>query len=560
MMTSLLVFILWHYAGAECWEEVVSNGFGEFSNDYAWSMATFQGKLYVGTLNSLRGAEIWSSSTGEQFTWRRVYNTLTASNSGIRCLYADGDKYLYACTSSVSGADIVRTGNGYWWIPISRRGLGDMRNTTVRCMARFGEYLYAGTGSKIARLYRSRDGLSWEPVNTGMESTLVKYPKTSVEVINNILVGELEVFNGHLYAFTWTDDLAAIRGPLSRVTLNEPILNAAHYIPGHTPGYTPGFQGENHTVDGNAAAAAAAAVDDTASLAAAADDEKTFKSKYGFLVPNYFNLQVSRAPGAFEVWRSSNGTNWEKVVGQNDIYGNGMGFSLYDADNLMNDLVTCVAVFRDQESQKEHLYLGTGNSEGKTGIWRTSEGTRWVKVLDFYELGERNNFYVWRMIPFKGRLFVGTFNMGPASDPGVTGAQIWVSDTGTHGSFHKLVGDGFGGDTIRFSGITIPKNYGIRSFGILNDTLFAGTATMLSAVVPGLPFGVTIAGKYSGCEIWKLVPDEECNQYLPAPAALSGSSEQVQPSGKITRSSNTTPGTANNHRWQRLSGKNPTYR
>ncbi len=199
--------------------------------------------------------------------------------------------------------------------------------------------------------------------------------------------------------------------------------------------------------------------------------------------------------GAFEVWRSNDGIAWEKVVGQGDPYGNGMGFSGHDPKNIDNDVATSANVFNGQ------LYLGTEHDYGKTAIWRTTDGTKWEKVLDFYELGEKFNYYVWRLKSFQDKLYVGTLNMGTMKEKGVTGGQVWVSGSGNPGTFCNLVHNGFDGETVTLSyTIRIPKNYGIRSFGILNDTLFAGTATVLDMFVKS---GRT---KKVGCEVWKTIP------------------------------------------------------
>jgi len=426
---------------AEYWVKVASKGFGDPSNDYAWSMATFQGKLYVGTLNILKGAEIWRSSSGEPGTWERVYNALPGpirSNEGIRYLYADNDQFLYACASNLSGAEILRTKNGEDWTVVGKRGLGNIKNTSIRCLIRFGNYLYAGVGNNGAQLCRSKNGLDWEVVKTkpGFDSTKVFDPNTGVWTINNTLIGEMVIFKDKLYAITWTKDL--------KPTV---IINTMKKEP----------------------------------------------SK---------DLKLPQSPGAFEVWRSGDGVNWEKVVGKDDPYGNGMGFCLRDPAGLENDIVTASVVFRDQ------LYIGTQNSDGNTSIWRTPDGTQWTKVLAFHDLGEKYNYYIWRMISFRDKLFIGTLNEGAVEDPGVTGAQIWVSDSGDPGTFYNLVHNGFDGETITLADITMPKNYGIRCFGILNNTLFAGTATVISVPVPKYDRDdkVTIAGKDVGCEIWKMIP------------------------------------------------------
>ena len=94
MVVTLLVTFLSQYSAAEYWEQVATNGFGDSDNDYAWSMKAFKGKLYVGTLNVLKGAEIWRSSTGESESWQKVYDARSRSTVGIRNLYNDNDQAL----------------------------------------------------------------------------------------------------------------------------------------------------------------------------------------------------------------------------------------------------------------------------------------------------------------------------------------------------------------------------------------------------------------------------------------------------------------------------------
>jgi len=429
----VFVLFLVHPSDGHYWEKVVDKGFNNSRNSYAWSMETFKEKLYVGTLNLQGGGEIWCSDSGNQGSWQQVYKAVFSRNRGIRCLYTDGQQALYATTSNKQGAQILRTTDGQTWTVVENKGLGNRKNNTIRCMARFEEYLYAGMGSSGAELYRSKDGFDWEMVDAepSFESTKVQDPKTKRLVNNNLMIGELAVFTGHLYAFTWTID-----GDQGGISKNIQV----------------GTQSDIENSD-------------------------------------------SQAPfspvGAFEVWRSKDGENWEKVVGLNDPYGNGMGFSGIDPENINNNVVPSVAVFQ------ERLYLGTQNEYGKTAIWRTANGSAWEKVLDFHKLGEECNYYIWRMLPYNNQLVIGTLNLGSTKNSAVTGAQIWVTDSGNPETYYNLIHNGFDGETVIITiGLKLPKNMGIRTFGILNDSLFAGTAT----------FPMNTIGKGVGCEIWKMTP------------------------------------------------------
>ena len=455
LIKSLLVIIFFilllaYNSHAEIFEKVIDIGFGNPRNDYAWSMTTYKDKLYVGTLNTYGGAQIWRSESGEQNSWHRV-GPRFSRNLGVRCMYADGDRAIYACTSNNLGAQILRSENGEIWTSVVKKGFDNIRNSTIRCMMRYKDYLYAGCGCNGAKFFRSKNGFRWESVETNpsFESTQVKILGTTKPIINNTMIGEMAVFNDDLYAFTWTKDAdpRSMLVSLRNLNIRENFRELGDF----------------------------------------------------FLFP---------APGAFEVWRSNDGINWEKVVGKNDLYGNGLGFSRHDPDNLNNDMVTSVTIFQGQ------LYLGTEHDFGKTSIWRTSEGTRWEKVLDFYELGEKFNYYVWRLMPFNGKLYVGTANLGSCKSSGVTGAQIWVSDSGAAGTFYNLVHNGMDGEKVSVMGIEIPKNYGIRSLANFRNMLFIGTATLLDYPVRKSSQSENMKRRRMklgsstkvGCEIWKMIP------------------------------------------------------
>ena len=219
------VFCLYDLSQAQHWVQVVDNGFDNSRNSYAWSMETFKGELYVGVLNLQGGAEIWCSNSGTSDSWQQVYKAIFSRNSGARCLYSDNEQALYACTSNKQGAQIIRTTDGRTWTTVAQNGLGNRNNTTIRCMIRFEDYLYVGMGSNGATLYRSKDGFNWELVHDrpGFESTKILNPKTGRLVNNNLMIGELAVFKGFLYAFTWTND--GERGAIAKNVQNNTQKN-----------------------------------------------------------------------------------------------------------------------------------------------------------------------------------------------------------------------------------------------------------------------------------------------------------------------------------------------
>eukprot|EP01084_Bolivina_argentea_P202246 345605_1 len=112
-----------------CVNQINQEGFGDFENQYAFSMATFKNKVYVGTLNAkgaplsllafffglpfeTSGAQIHcgqpdSNLCDAEWSWEEVVSNgffgrganLHPFNYGVRQLERVGTEYLYAVTA-----------------------------------------------------------------------------------------------------------------------------------------------------------------------------------------------------------------------------------------------------------------------------------------------------------------------------------------------------------------------------------------------------------------------------------------------------------------------------
>jgi len=195
--------------------------------------------------------------------------------------------------------------------------------------------------------------------------------------------------------------------------------------------------------------------------------------------------------GNGQIWRSSNGTTWQPVV------GNG-----FDGSGQWMDVLF---VFNNQ------LYAGTANDWDGGQLWRSSDGLNWEVVTPVGFDGAKNQeimqlatygnqLYMatwawygdglelwhspsgdsddWTQIAtgglddtgnetllslqsFGGYLYASTFNMD-------TGVEIWRSDTGGTGTWTQVNDDGFG-DGGNYEGV----------LAVLNGYLYAATSHAL---------------------------------------------------------------------------------
>jgi hypothetical protein len=144
-------------AGADIWSVSSSGGFGRQSNAIDYCLASYNGMLYAGTVNTTTGCEVWRF---DGTSWRMVVGV---------------------------------GGTGH-----SAPGFGDDRNTSVNSMIVWRGYLWVGTnnyrGSAVpastgAEVWRF-DGSNWEQANTGGFD----------DPLHNQCVSSLCVFNNNLYA------------------------------------------------------------------------------------------------------------------------------------------------------------------------------------------------------------------------------------------------------------------------------------------------------------------------------------------------------------------------
>ncbi len=175
------------------WAPMVIYGFNDQDNVDITALTEYNGMIYAGVTNSVTGAQIWRSFTGDNNTWTQVApavpGTAAASITGL----AEFDGGLYAAVESEAPAQIWQSfgGTSGTWSAVVSDGFGDANTLSTGGMAVFGGYLYVGAGNTAvgAQLWRTIDGATWEQAIT-----------PGFGDANNQKVEMVFVFQSHLYA------------------------------------------------------------------------------------------------------------------------------------------------------------------------------------------------------------------------------------------------------------------------------------------------------------------------------------------------------------------------
>ncbi|MFH1150768.1 MAG: hypothetical protein V1748_09890 [Actinomycetota bacterium] len=152
---------VWRYDGSTTWTNVATGGFGDANNYIAWSMAVFNGLLYVSTGNGVTGADVYAYDGA---AWTQVNANgfgagAAMQTANVLCVF---DGALYAAANNP--LRIYRYDGGTSWTQVNVDGFGT-GVSWCRALAVHEGSLYAGTGVN-GRVYRYDGGTAWTQVNT----------------------------------------------------------------------------------------------------------------------------------------------------------------------------------------------------------------------------------------------------------------------------------------------------------------------------------------------------------------------------------------------------------
>jgi hypothetical protein len=149
------------------WEAVVPSFEGWFSGGFT----SFQGALYVGICDVIEDyhCRLWRSPSGDPGTWEEVAVFPTWNDISSFATFKGG---LYVSSmftldeDGFTAAQIWRSFDGVNWEPVIMNGFGNPSNITTWSFGQKDGYLYVGTGGFEGGgdIWRTRDGRNWKPV------------------------------------------------------------------------------------------------------------------------------------------------------------------------------------------------------------------------------------------------------------------------------------------------------------------------------------------------------------------------------------------------------------
>lgn len=133
------------------WQQVNADGFGD-SKNAAWSIASFNGSLYVATSNIHTGGQVWMCTTCDGTDWTRANEDGFNHPSNLGGHLVEFNKKLYAISFEnwnvpSQGVEVFEYQGGTDWLDLSIHGWGDSNNSSGLAGIVFNNSLYVTTNN-----------------------------------------------------------------------------------------------------------------------------------------------------------------------------------------------------------------------------------------------------------------------------------------------------------------------------------------------------------------------------------------------------------------------------
>jgi len=143
---------VWRTSDGVVWFPVITGGFGDPDNYIAAVMTVFNDALYLGTtyLDTHRQqliSQVWRSENGEN--WERVgeFFGVVPGGGGVASMASNDGKLYLGVTSAFSGCQVWWSNDGASWVSDTTDGFEDPENEMLTALGVFDGRVYAGTGN-----------------------------------------------------------------------------------------------------------------------------------------------------------------------------------------------------------------------------------------------------------------------------------------------------------------------------------------------------------------------------------------------------------------------------
>lgn len=135
---------VWKYDPAgPGWTRIAVAGFGNPNNTGIYGLFEYSGNIYAGTENKIEGGEVWEYDTGLE-SWTQITPTWDANNTTARVMTVF-ENCLYVGLMNVAEGIQIWAYDGSDWKQKVVDGFGDTNNYSPPSMAEYNGLLYVGT-------------------------------------------------------------------------------------------------------------------------------------------------------------------------------------------------------------------------------------------------------------------------------------------------------------------------------------------------------------------------------------------------------------------------------
>jgi hypothetical protein len=356
---------IWSYNGTS-WIPLVANhgsaimpaGFGNNNNYQIAVLIPYKGYLYAGTTNDETGCEVWRTrSINEE--WEKVVDAGFGNKYNLWVMSAEiFNDELYTGTASVFGTEVYKTSDGVNWTQVvgesakTKPGFGNLHNINTYSMEVYDSCLYIGTASRRGcELWRTADGVNWEPVIAYKNLVMAKlhgavfprgFGKFLIPGIRNMMVfkDELYLMTSSTYYVKFTFKAfhmmfsfnGKFRAPPIRLIKYVQSLGTKIFKYNSTTDKLTMVVGGPGTKNNSAGFGdklnqyswSVVVHDDYMYVGTWHPDRVNFTFKRKKLLN--WDLSIGLKTGCAQIWRTSDGFNWEKITdeGFGDKYNMGV--------------------------------------------------------------------------------------------------------------------------------------------------------------------------------------------------------------------------------------------